>query len=283
MLLHIPKASAQYARRLLTLLCCAKRPLTVPELIDGIAVDLGDTPKFNPKRKLKDVGAIHKVCPGLIEVDVNPRRSRTTVRIAHFSVQEYLESERAVTTFSVRRSDAHAEIASICLTYLLEPALRDLITKYPPKVGGVDPEDEEVYAKYPLVLYAAKTWYEHYCDGDKSAHFAEHQVLRLFRSSGAEFVNWVTIWNVDDYDGQRPSGKVPSPVYYASLLGLHSVLRQLLYESPSASSLSTLSQQEISDLVNGQGGLHGNALQAASCKGHKHIVELLLEKGAVQG
>ena len=32
--------------------------------------------------------------------------------------------------------------------------------------------------------------------------------------------------------------------------------------------------------VNAQGGLHGNALQAASLGGHEAIVKLLLEKGA---
>lgn len=94
MLLNIAPASVEYARRIPLLLCCSKRLLTVPELIDGIAVELGDLPKFNPKRKLKNVDVIHQVCPGLIEVDVNTRDDQATVRIAHFSVQEYLESER---------------------------------------------------------------------------------------------------------------------------------------------------------------------------------------------
>ncbi|KAF2752639.1 hypothetical protein EJ05DRAFT_430419, partial [Pseudovirgaria hyperparasitica] len=33
--------------------------------------------------------------------------------------------------------------------------------------------------------------------------------------------------------------------------------------------------------VNAQGGRYGNALQAASCRGHEHTVKLLLNKGAV--
>ncbi|KAF1933121.1 uncharacterized protein M421DRAFT_1668, partial [Didymella exigua CBS 183.55] len=32
--------------------------------------------------------------------------------------------------------------------------------------------------------------------------------------------------------------------------------------------------------VNAQGGLHGNALQAASFRGHEQVVEALLDKGA---
>ncbi|KAH7124373.1 hypothetical protein EDB81DRAFT_220297 [Dactylonectria macrodidyma] len=38
MLSNIPSSSKDYARQMLTLLCCAKRPLSVAELIDGIAV-----------------------------------------------------------------------------------------------------------------------------------------------------------------------------------------------------------------------------------------------------
>ncbi|KIW21484.1 hypothetical protein PV08_02064 [Exophiala spinifera] len=249
----------QYAQRILTLLCYAKRPLTVSELIDGIAVDLREPPTLNPKRKLKDINAIHKVCPGLIEVDVDPRDSWTTVRIAHFSVQEYLESERAVATFRVRRSEAHAEIALICLTYLLEAVL----SKEPP-------------TEYPLALYAASTWPEHFRDGDVSNHNAEHQVLQLFRSPRGEFERWVKIRGGYGSYGD----KFPLPIYYASLLGLDFVLSKLLCESPSTSSFSALSLQKVSCLVNEPGGVYGNALQAASVNGHEKVVELLLRKGA---
>ena len=32
--------------------------------------------------------------------------------------------------------------------------------------------------------------------------------------------------------------------------------------------------------VNAQGGYYGNALRAASCKGHEKVVQMLLDKGA---
>jgi ankyrin repeat domain-containing protein 50 len=267
MLLNIDIESVQDARRILTLLCCVKRPLTVPELIDGAAVELGDNPRLNPEGRLFGEDEIRSVCPGLIEVDARPDEETSTVRIAHFSVQEYLESERILqhetAIFSVRRLEAHAEIASICLTYLMEPALSS------------DSEEE-----YPLALYAAKTWHKHFRDGDQNTHHAEHQALRLFRSSRGEFENWVKIWNVEWYDGSKPSGKVPSPVYYVSLLGLDLVLSKLLCENPSGSSFLALSPLGISDLDNAQGGRYGNALQAASYEGHEKVVELLLDKGA---
>ena len=87
MLLNIDEVSIQDARRILTLLCCAKRPLTVSELIDANAVELGDNPRLNPDGRLPGEEEIRAVCPGLVEVDVRPN-CEATVRIAHFSVQE---------------------------------------------------------------------------------------------------------------------------------------------------------------------------------------------------
>ncbi|RYP57562.1 hypothetical protein DL770_010640 [Monosporascus sp. CRB-9-2] len=88
MLENIPRTSQAYARQMLVLLCGAKRPLTVSELIDGIAVEINDTPSFNVKRRLKDANAIQQVCPGFIESAADPETQSVTVRIAHFSVQE---------------------------------------------------------------------------------------------------------------------------------------------------------------------------------------------------
>jgi hypothetical protein len=141
----------------------------VPEVVDAIAVALGDSPKFNPSRRLETVSVddIHEVCPGFIEVE-QPSGEASTVRIAHFSVQEYLESDRIlrhkVAKFSVRKGDAHTDIACICLTYLLEPAL--FTSRH---------RKEE----YPLALYAAKTWYEHLRDGDESVHHVQRQTLLI--------------------------------------------------------------------------------------------------------
>jgi hypothetical protein len=129
MLLNIAPAFVEYSQRTLTLLCYAKCPLTVPELVDGIAVELGDSPKFNPSRRLETADDIHGVCPGFIEVDEQPYEA-STVCIAHFSVQEYLESDRIrkykvaeVAKFSIRKREDHTDIACLCLTYLLEHTL----------------------------------------------------------------------------------------------------------------------------------------------------------------
>ena len=289
MLLNIAPASKESARRILTLLCFAKRPLTIPELIDAIAVELGDSPRFNPDRRLETMDEIHKVCPGFIEVDeplvevdehldkvdefeefdehaliIEPRPEPTTVRIGHFSVQEYLESDRILhrkaAEFSVRKREAHTEIACICLTYLLEPALSTSMHQL---------------EEYPLAMYATKTWYIHLLSGDQSDDRVQRQALRLFQNA-AEFDNWVKIYDVDyPLNGAR---KKASPVYYASLLGLDLILSKILDESV-ASSYSPCGQ-EVSSIIEAQGGFYGNALSAAVGEGHESTLRLLIEKGA---
>jgi hypothetical protein len=54
----------------LTLICYTKRPLTVPELIDANAVELGDNLQLNPNSRLLGKNEISAVCPGLLEVDI---------------------------------------------------------------------------------------------------------------------------------------------------------------------------------------------------------------------
>jgi phosphoribosylformylglycinamidine (FGAM) synthase PurS component len=66
--LNIDEESAADAKRILTLLCTARRPLSVAELIDGIAVELGEDPQFNKDSRLMSADDIRHICPGLVEI-----------------------------------------------------------------------------------------------------------------------------------------------------------------------------------------------------------------------
>lgn len=149
------------ARRILTLLCFAARPLSVSELIDGVAVEI-KPPRLNAKRRLQNADDVLEICLGLVDVvsndniiGTNSRKQQTqTVRIARFSVREYLESGRIqrpkAARFGLSGAAAHAEIAQICLIYWLEPSLA--VTKL----------DKRLLEQYRLANLAAKFWYDHY-------------------------------------------------------------------------------------------------------------------------
>ena len=286
MLCNIDQALIKDARRILTLLCFASRPLTPRELIDGIAVEIDEPIRLNKDCRLEDYNDIHNICPGFI--DINPGLMDTynemnlfsTVQIAHFSVQEYLESDRIrhqkAAIFGLTSITAHAEIAQICLVYLLEHdfARSEL--------------DESMLEEYPLAHFAAMYWYHHYKRTTDFASGLDHLVSRLFQQRGT-FMTWVKLCDVDQYGHKLVnlnchSDEIAGPVYYTSLLGLDKALYDLISIPPleeleisAGSSTNTL---EVAKLINAHGGYFGHALIAASDRGHEKVVQLLLDRGA---
>jgi ankyrin repeat protein len=271
-------ASAREARRVLTLLCFAPRPLTVPELLHGIAVDLEEPPSLDRRRFLAG-GAddLKEICPGLIDFgvpelsfDSNKEDPIMTVRIAHFSVQEYLESSRIkeqnASSFALSAPSAHAEIAQICCVYLLDPELSS------GKLNLSKLQD------FPLAHFAALFWHHHY---EKS----QEEAPRLYKLIGQFFLHQDSFFTslklhdmVDRPWESRvqlslPSNEFEAPLYYASYLGFGWAVEKLLEPTSDGKSANKNS-------VNAQGGYYGNALQAASYKGHELVVKLLLDKGA---
>ena len=90
-------------------------------------------------------------------------------------------------------------------------------------------------------------------------------------------MTWVKLYDIDDpwdifirFD--RALGNVSGPVYYALLLRLDQALHDLInieqLENTMISALLAASTFSTSENINAQGGLNGNALQAASEGGY---------------
>ena len=285
MLCNINYHLVEDARRILTLLCFSRRPLTVQELIDGVAVEInGDSSGLNQKRRLQDSNGIREICGSFIEIYVAETSTvgtesegeivTETVRIAHFSVQEYLESERIrhqkAATFSLNGVTAHVEIAQVCLTYLCECSLSQ------PELNLSMVKD------HPLAPYAARFWYDHYKSTASLASGLNQFILRLFRCQNS-FATWIKLRNPDPLTVlnyrhyltrriDRSLDNIPNPIYYASLLGFDQTLLSLIS--------IWQDESEVSKQINAEGGKLGNALQAASYSGHDHVIQILLDGGA---
>jgi len=83
-----------------------ERPLSADELCHALAIELGST-EFNGDN-VPSMSTLVGCCQGLITVD----EEASTVRLIHFTLQEYLSTSREIF------STPHSTMAEICLTYL---------------------------------------------------------------------------------------------------------------------------------------------------------------------
>ncbi len=295
-LCHIDNQYNQYNQQVLKILqwlTFSARPLELEELAETFAIDVDDTPRFDTQRRLPEPRDLLTMCSSLITLtnsynevfdevrgvelsedfqDLNAARVAGTsdsevpitfIRLAHFSVKEYLVSDRIqhgmAPHYSIREIESHRVLAEDCLAYLLqfdEPGSLTLTS--------------ETLKLSPLARYAAQCWVKH-------AKFAERGPIQtitllsveLFRSDGEGLLSWIRISDPDGDDGmQHLSLKLENlapRLYYASQAGLFEAVEVLI---------------EGGMDVNVQGGWYNNPLQAASAKGHTEIVRLLLDNGA---
>jgi hypothetical protein len=192
------------------------------------------------------------------------------IKLAHFSIKEYLlsdqlfRSEKVLSSFHLTSIEtSHASISQTCLAYLLH-------------FNAPDSVDINTAVSFPLAHYAAKHWVSHAHSGgidnlDPLCTLALAKKLLLPNS--ATLTNWVRIGDWDDgnanyYDFSREINLEQTTfapaLYYTSLMGLHQ--------------LSLYLSKEVD--VNAHGGKYGTALQAASYGGYEAIVRLLVEQGA---
>ena len=106
MLKEIGKTNEFYALRLLQCLTVAKRPLAVDELAEILALDFGaeeELPELKESWRSKDQqDAVLSMCSSLIIVV--PDDDRHVVQFSHFSVKEFLTSDRLATSSLDRKS-----------------------------------------------------------------------------------------------------------------------------------------------------------------------------------
>lgn len=243
----------------------------IAEVIDGLAVDVGDQAGLNLNRQLQDEDDVLQICSGFVEVDVQVVADHLwskiftkfkVLRIAHFTVQEYLESDRLPKqvgdNFGLNAAVGHQEITKICLTYLSHPGL------------SVDPLAENPFeatiGDYPLAYYAARLWHEHYKRASSHGDNLDVLVLPIFTDPQI-YANWaITLGSLYN----RRGTDIPGLLYFPALWGLENICLGLL---------QLKAPNHIQELVNAEGSVYGTALHAACVEGHTKIAKLLLEHG----
>lgn len=298
---EIPEADKESCIRILQFLMFSERPLRSDEVNDLIAIPTESQLLFDPRNRMRPED-IPAVCSSL--VTVTEEEPYAVIQLSHFSVKEYLSSDRLETKFQrfFAESKARESIVELSIRYISSIALRL--------------NAPVIKVRYPFAEYAACHWIDHASVAEKSecvrkcilhfffpemqvpylnwlelfdpdqlsqSHSSENQVSyrswleQLFHSdrsdgeSGSEQTSdlddnfaWGHDQIIDASETSPPDGG-PSPIYYTSLHGLSRTTKDLIIAGA---------------VVNGSGGSFGPALQAACLMGHRDIAEILLDNGA---
>ena len=248
-LCNIDEERYQYAFKILQWLTYSRRPLKLEELAEVVAINVEEDPRFDPDNKFSEPQDILQICPSLISLedqkpgDLHNKNNRFIVRLAHFSVKEYLISERILQgkakCYSLREADANILIYNECLAYLLEFDSLDFLTS-------------QFLTEFPLAQYAARYWTQHAQVAERNSSFEPLLGIKLFLTTGSGLLNWIRLYDPDipwmNSKLRKISNDICPPLYYASQAGLHKSVQLLLEKGAD---------------VNAQGGLYGKALQAA--------------------
>ena len=293
---EIGEQNWEYAHRLFQCVAAASRPLRVEELAEFLAFDFDSesSPILREDWREEDPAhAVRSSCSSLlsvVDVDGSP-----VIQFAHFSVKEYLTSNRlakakdTISRFHISMAPAHTIVAHACLGVLLH----------------IDPSITKVgLEKFPLVEYAAEHWVGHARFEGVSSNIQDG-MKRLFDPNNHHLSVWVWLYDPespeDRYDRPEcPSHPGVTGLHYAAFCGLLDVLKFLIIERFQdvnargfifdETPLVVASRQghlEVARLLLEHGadtetrdGEDWSALELASAWGHAEVVQLLLEHGA---
>jgi hypothetical protein len=221
----IDKQKRDFAYRLFQCLVVSKRSLRVEELAElfSIQPNAGTIPTFDASWRPEDPEEfVLSACSSLVAV-VNVY-GRKTVQFSHFSVREYLISDRIaiseqVSRFHVLPRLAHTLLARACLSVLLQ--LDDRVAR-------------DNIRDFPLALYSAEHWVDHAQFEDVSSDI-QHGMECLFDKDKPHFAAWLWLYNIDkpfSIAAFHPARRYPVPLYYAALCGFRDITEHLLNVHP---------------------------------------------------
>lgn len=110
--------------RMFKWILCARQPLHVDELCEGIAFTLADE-QWDPDKIPTNFNRLVQACSNLVVVDADTQ----TVQLAHFTVQQYLLQPEE-TRFHFTLQEANMMAGECCIAYLNFSDFETQVTRY---------------------------------------------------------------------------------------------------------------------------------------------------------
>lgn len=255
-------------------------------MVEILAIKSGDEASFCPGDRMPDPTDIVTVCSSLISCKVERSSSKLTeaaietlpdgstsdhnpigdgletnhkqqISLAHFSVKEYLLSDRCTLRSEFEMVPCHDAMAQGCLLYLLH-------------LCGQGPLTHQTVQQYPLARYSAQYWWRHAQQVEDLSKSVVLQLASQLLNNRSSTLTWVRLFDIDDSPHHDESDLTLSmsylaqPLYYAASIGIPDIVRDIL--------------QRTTDINAGHDGRY--PLCAAASRGHEPVVRMLLLAGA---
>jgi hypothetical protein len=259
----ISEEYSEYAMRILQWLTSSARPLSVEEIAEVVAIDVARDPAFDRDEVLEDPLEALNICSSLVTITKNDvggslRPAQQIIALAHYSVQEYLMSDRikqgAAKQYSMQEAECHTAITKGSLKYLMQIQ---------------QPPSQDILEKSALARYSAEFWSSHLQKTGDEIERVSQLAMGLLAVEEPGYLTWIRLHDParprEEPDLEKSVEDGAIPLHYAAELGLSTITKLLLGRG---------------DDVNAEGGEYGSALQAASWGGHEQVVTMLLDKGA---
>lgn len=249
----------QKARRALIWLAFSKRPLEIEEVANAAVLDPQELTTFDHDGRFFDPNSILEILGSLVTPSSEDNQRKGIVKLAHFSVQDYLVSD------SFKSSEASESgmidivpdhfIAKTCLQYIFYYDESDL--------KEISKKDLETF---PLLEYACRFWYIHTNAILSEIEKPTDSILKLFLSETA-LISWIRV-HIPVPGASflfKELVNIATPLHYASTVGLDTVIPLLLEKGADVDAKTETGE---------------TALQLAAKNGHAAVASLLLDGGA---
>ncbi|KAI4775543.1 hypothetical protein E4T52_09513 [Aureobasidium sp. EXF-3400] len=290
---NIPENKVRAATTILRLLTWGFRPFRLEEVVDAVATNPYEEPCFLEELRMPVPQDILRICPSLVTLvktrvalsnyngwsghareqghNVQEFAEKWWLRLAHFSVKEYLVSNRTEGRWSLymEKTKSRAFLGNLCSAYLTN-VRSDLTLR-------------ETRRRFPFSQYSARNWLRYVTEAEDADKRLWGSLSSFIQEAGPlglslRLHDLETQYRGDfpgrvllrlDHPEKRPArckySRSTDPLYYASLGGASEWADNLINKGAD---------------VNIQGGCYGSTLQAASLGGHSGIVQMLLDNGA---
>ncbi|KAK0950028.1 hypothetical protein LTR91_025979 [Friedmanniomyces endolithicus] len=285
----IPEMHKARAIRILQFLTFAENPLRLEEMVDAIAVNLEQTPVFEPENRLLDPREITGYCSSLTKFTIRRERRyrdksddidkdsqfrlfrEENYRIEHL---EEATDEGPDLTYEevIELQLAHASVNDYLVSDqvpedfkeslrqdMAQRAIADISVAYLMTAAHTS-EGPDNSSSLPFLEYCTDSWAQHAAIAETVGKRCSPWTIRLF-TTPEEFKYWAHL-----HRGFAGNSATALPLSYATYHGLEESVKMLL--------------EKGADIDAGDAVGNSNALVIASREGHESVVRLLLGKGA---